>query len=213
MAPPFEEPGMTIAHTPLRSASHRRLMIGMVQVALVLSGLVVSGYGMPAQEVNPRGLAVQEFNKRMADYVSLHKRAAGKVPPLKETDLPEQIEAREKALGEAIRQARAGAKPGELFEPIASIVRGVVKQDWEKRSVRERKALLTEVPKGMRVVPNMVYPTTLPLATSPPALIQALPRLSNELEYRFMGRHIILRDVKANIVVDVLENVIPPVTS
>ena len=65
----------------------------------------------------------------------------------------------------------------------------------------------------MRVVPNMVYPTTLPLATSPPALIQALPRLPDELEYRFMGRHIILRDVKANVVVDVLGNVIPPVTS
>ena len=204
---------MTIAHPPLRSAAHRRMMAWIVQVAVVLSGLAVSGDRTPAQEVNPRGLAVHEFNKRVADYVALHKRVAGKLPALKETDSPDQIAAREKALGDAIRQARAGAKPGELFEPVASVVREVVKQDWEKRSVRERKALLTEVPKGLRVVPNMVYPTTLPLATSPPALIQALPRLPGELEYRFMGRHIILRDVKGNIVIDVLDNVIPPVTS
>jgi len=168
------------------------------------------GTGVHAQEVNPRGLAVLEFQKKLGDYVSLHKREAGKVPALKQTDSPAEIAGREKLLGEAIRQARAGAKPGELFDPVATIVRGVVRQDMARRTVRERKALLIEVPQGLRVVPNMVYPTTLPLATAPPALIQELPRLPDELEYRFMGRHLILRDVKANIVVDVLTDVIPP---
>ena len=199
---------------PLRSGLDRRRRVSrMAQLIVLVLAFGAAGHRTTAQEVNPRGLAVLEFNKRLADYVSLHKRAAGKVPALKETDSPAQIAAREQMLGEAIRQARAGAKPGELFEPVASIVREVVKEDWSRRSVRERKALLLEVPKGMRVVPNMVYPTTLPLATSPPALIQVLPRLPDELEYRFMGRHLILRDVKANVVIDVLEHVVPPVTS
>ena len=93
---------------------------------VVLLAFGAAGHRMPAQEVNPRGLAVFEFNKRLADYVALHKREAGNVPKLKETDSPAQIAEREKLLGDAIRQARAGAKPGELFEPVATIVREVV---------------------------------------------------------------------------------------
>jgi hypothetical protein len=192
---------------PLKSSS----LLAVVAVTLQL-GLVMLALTLPpvhAQNVNPRGQAIFEFQKRLADYVSLHKREAGKLPKLKETDSPQDISTREKLLGEAIRAARVGAKPGDLYQPVADIVRAIVKEDWRRRSPAERKALLTEVPKGLRVVPNIVYPTTLPLATSPPALIEALPRLPDELEYRFLGRHLILRDVKANIVVDVLEGVIP----
>jgi hypothetical protein len=192
-------PGVT---TPRhRVAAGARLMVCLTVVAGVASAA--------AQEVNPRAQAIFEFQKRVADYVSLHKREAGRNPKLKETDSPQQIASREKQLGEAIRAARAGAKPGDLFEPVAGIIREVVAQDWAKRSAAERKALQTEVPKPMRVRPNTVYPTKKPLATSPPALIEALPRLPDELEYRFLSRHLILRDVKANIIVDVLKDVVP----
>jgi hypothetical protein len=180
---------------------------------LWMLALAVGGDSVHAQDVNPRGLAVHEFQKRLADYVSLHNRVAGRLPAIKETDSPGQIAARETLLGDAIREARRGAKPGELFDPVATIVREVVRQDWDRRSVGERKALLSEVPKGLRVVPSMVYPTSVPLATSPPALIEALPRLPDELEYRLLGRHLILRDVKANLVVDILADAVPPIGS
>jgi len=49
----------------------------------------------------------------------------------------------------------------------------------------------------------------VPLITFPPALLQSLPPLPEGLEYRFYGRHLILRDVKANIVVDMLRNIVP----
>ena len=66
-----------------------------------------------------------------------------------------------------------------------------------------------ELPKGVKVDVNTVYPTTIPLLTFPAALLQKLPDLPPELEYRIVGRHLILRDVKANLIVDVLRDVMP----
>ncbi len=55
----------------------------------------------------------------------------------------------------------------------------------------------------------MVYPPTLPLATFPANLLKALPELPKELEYRMVGRDLILRDVTGNVIVDILSNVFP----
>ena len=42
-------------------------------------------------------------------------------------------------------------------------------------------------------------------------LLRKLPDLPPELEYRIVGRHLILRDVKANLIVDVLRDVVPTI--
>ena len=65
----------------------------------------------------------------------------------------------------------------------------------------------------MKVDINTIYPTTLPLATFPPALLRKLPDLPPELEYRIVGRSLILRDVKANLIVDILRDVVPTIPS
>jgi hypothetical protein len=59
----------------------------------------------------------------------------------------------------------------------------------------------------------MTYPTELPLATFPARLLAKLPDLPPELEYRIVGRHIVLRDVTANVVVDVARNIVPTIPS
>ena len=43
----------------------------------------------------------------------------------------------------------------------------------------------------------------------PPALLLRLPPLAPELQYRFIGRTLILLDVDANLVVDVLPDALP----
>jgi hypothetical protein len=40
-------------------------------------------------------------------------------------------------------------------------------------------------------------------------LLRKLPDLPPELEYRIVGRSLILRDVKANLIVDILRDVVP----
>lgn len=146
------------------------------------------------------------FMDRVKDYVALRTRVAESLPPLKQTDTPVQIVARERALGEAIEQARAGAREGEVFGSAAPFFAKELRDDWRSRSKTERAGLLRELSPGYRPKVNTVYPPTMPLATFPPALLERLPQLPDGLEYRIVGAHLILRDTKANLIVDVLPN-------
>jgi hypothetical protein len=168
--------------------------------------------GQPA--VNAQGAATLEFQKRIQAYLKIHNEAEGKVPNLKSTDDPQKISDREKALAQAIMTLRAGAKPGEIFAPeYQPYFIKIVKDDFATRSARDRKALVSELPAKMKVDVNTVYPTTIPLATFPPALLRKLPDLPPELEYRIVGRSLLLRDVKANLIVDILRDVVPTIPS
>ena len=56
---------------------------------------------------------------------------------------------------------------------------------------------------------NARYPDTVPLSSVPAQLLSALPTLPEELEYRFVGRDLILLDTKARLVADVMPLVLP----
>lgn len=161
-------------------------------------------------EVNPAGAATKQFLDRMQEYVAFHERVDNTVPNLRETPNPEEIARREQALAAALIKARPDAKEGDFF--IASyrpILLRIIREDFAKRSAVDRKALIVELPKGVKVGVNQAYPTTLPLATFPPNLLKALPELPKILEYRIVGRDLILLDNKGSVVVDVMRNVFP----
>jgi hypothetical protein len=161
--------------------------------------------------VNPTGAAVLEFQKRVAGYVKVHKQADGQVPSLSETSDPAKIASREVALGDAIRRLRADAQPGDIFYPdVRPVLIKVIRDDFASRSATDRKALVEELP-NVKLTVNMVYPPKLPLGTVPARLLRVLPDLPPELEYRIVGRNLLLRDVKANIVVDFIRDVVPTI--
>ena len=56
---------------------------------------------------------------------------------------------------------------------------------------------------------NAVYPKNAPLSTVPPTVLLRLPRLPKDIEYRFVGRTLILRDVQANMILDFMPEVAP----
>ena len=187
----------------------------VVVLALVpAAGGAGAGLVQQTPPVNPTGAAVLAFKQRLAKYVDVHEQADAQVPSLTETKDPAKISQREVALGEAIRRLRAGAKPGDLFDDeIRPVLIRTIRADFATRSAADRKALAEELPANMKLVVNMTYPTTLPLPTVPARLLQELPDLPPELEYRIVGRHLILRDVTANIVADFIRNVVPPIPS
>jgi hypothetical protein len=160
--------------------------------------------------VNPKAAMMKEFRDRADAYLALHQKVAGELPPLKETSDARKIAEREQLLGVNIGRARPSARSGEIFGAVTPLVVRIVREDISHRSSADRKALFSEMP--ARVPPlriNAIYPSTVPLLTFPPALLQSLPPLPEGLEYRFYGRHLILRDVKANIVADMLRNIVP----
>lgn len=165
------------------------------------------------EAVNAQGLAIKGFLDRTGQYVALHKKVAGTVPPLRETDDAAKVAAREQALGDAIAAARTGAALGDVFgADFGPIAKRAVRMDWAERAPADRRALLADLPAKMSFRVNMRYPPALPLLTMPPRLLAELPRLPEELEYRFLGRHLILRDTKANIVVDAIVDALPPLS-
>lgn len=160
--------------------------------------------------VNPTGAAVKAFLDRINEYVTFHNNVEKMVPPLNETSDPVKISEREKALGEALIKSRPNANQGDFFIKEAQpYLARIIKEDFAKRSLADRKALIQELPKGVKVSVNHIYPTTLPLATFPPNLLKTLPELPPELEYRIVGRDLILRDIKGNVIVDIMPQVFP----
>ena len=154
---------------------------------------------------------LDDFTRRAAEYAELHQRAAEPLGKADDTKQPVEITAREASLAEAIRAARPQAKPGDLFTPGAAaelkrIIAENYKQSPPLRDVR--KDAEAELPDFTPVV-NEAYPPTHPLGTFPPTLLRVLPPLPEELEYRIVTHHLILRDVGANLIVDVLPHAVP----
>jgi hypothetical protein len=160
--------------------------------------------------------AQKEFQARVAQYEAIQKKAVAGVPALpKEVDDPASITRHERQIAEAIRAARPDAKLGDLFTPDVKemIVKTIkLKVDGPDGS-SIRGAILGEGnPKSeTQLVPvnltaNAAYPETAPLSTMPPSLLMALPELPKTLEFRFVGRSLILRDAQANLIVDVIQN-------
>jgi len=163
---------------------------------------------------NAQGAATLQFQNQIKAYMKVHNEAESKVPNLKRTDDPQEIADREAGLARAIQTLRAEAKVGEVFAPeYQPYFIKIVQDDFANRSAADRKALINELPKNMKVDINTVYPTTLALATFPAGLLRKLPDLPPELEYRLVGRSLILRDVKANLIVDILRDVVPTIPS
>jgi len=166
------------------------------------------------QPINAQGAATLEFKKRVDAYMKIHNEGESKVPSLKRTDDPKEISDREKSLGQMIMTLRANAQPGDIFAPdYQPYFVKIIQEDFKTRSAADRKAMISELPKNMKVDINTVYPTTMPLETFPPALLRKLPDLPPELEYRIVGRSLLLRDAKANLIVDILRDVVPTIPS
>jgi hypothetical protein len=179
------------------------LLCGSARSGLAGGGRDAAKNASAADEV-----ALARFVKRAGRYTQLRREATADAAELEPSASPEQIRARERALAEAIRARRTHARPGDIFGPARGSILEIVRKDWRERTTKERSALAVETPKAAVPEVNAAYPEDLPLATFPPELLEALPRLPEELEYRFAGPHLILHDVEANLVVDVAPNVL-----
>jgi hypothetical protein len=64
-------------------------------------------------------------------------------------------------------------------------------------------------PGPLRVRVNGRLPDDAPRSTIPAQVLQMLPKLPEAVEYRFLGRRLVLVDAHALIVVDYVDDVLP----
>ena len=188
------------------------LVLLCFSLCISLPDATSSVYAAPAQQaaVNPLARAMVDFKKRVDAYLVLRNEVTKKFPEVKETGDPAQIHQREKNLGKAIAIARTNAKAGDVFgSEMSMYLRKILEDDWNSRSPADRKAIFAELPPGLVLKVNQVYPTNLPLVTAPPKLLAQLPMIPEELDYRHLDRRLLLRDRDANLIVDVLAGTEP----
>lgn len=162
----------------------------------------------PGADQGPR-----PFKVSIEEYVELHRRLRASLPPLEVSSEPHQIMKASTRLASVIREARRGARPGDVFNSVvAANFRARI--HYALRDPERRKAivhLLTEVeedederpPAGWAPVVNGTLDWFSTGAT-PHSILEALPELPDELQYRFVGLDLILLDMDANLIVDIL---------
>ncbi len=153
---------------------------------------------------------LQDFETRVDRYLSVRRKAGSGLLPLKPTNDPAQIKAEENALAAAIREARADAKPGDILTPeVQDEIRRLIAPQLKGKKGEHAKAVLgDDAPAEVPYKVNAKYPEGTSLPSVPSKLLLNLPMLPRELEYRIVGRTLILRDTDADLIVDFMANAI-----
>lgn len=174
----------------------------------VLMALAAGGWSSPGQ-TNPESSALNDFEHRVGAYMQLRKRADSVVGHLRPKANAEAIAAHERELAARISSLRPDAHQGDIFtQPITAAFRHIVLQVLRGRSgPATRHTLRSAAPVTIAAHVNGPYPAGVPLQTMPISLLDRFPRLPKDLEYRIIGSDLILRDIGANLIVDIAPGV------
>ena len=149
-----------------------------------------------------------DFSQRVTQYLKLRK----SLPQQRTTKRQEEIVGRRHTLAQAIREARADAKQGDIFTPEISaqflrVIRGTLQGS---NAANVRKTIRQGEPvEGVHLTVNGAYPEHLPTTTVPPTLLLRLPLLPEKIAYRIVGHDFVLQDTEARLVIDFIPGALP----
>jgi len=148
------------------------------------------------------------FTHSVESYARLHREALESVP----RELcggPEEIELTRSLLDSEIRRLRPNAREGEIFSrEVGTLIRRRVEAAVRNAGWIPPDPEVGASGRPVRRVAEVNAAYSLSFGTHPWSVFRALPPLPEELEYRFVGRDLVLIDVTANLVVDVLRGAI-----
>ena len=160
---------------------------------------------------NPDSAVIADFNARLDNYVK-KQRALLKGSPIAEDATPAQIKARQDTVAAELRVIRKDARQGDIFTPqVAALFKRLINPEVKEQPRETKQALEEEDGEVAKVnlKVNATWPASEPLTTVPANLLEVLPQLPMDVEYRISNkRHLVLRDVDANIIVDYVLNAI-----
>lgn len=153
--------------------------------------------------------AVVQFIAAAQDYAALHHRIENGIAPLPMNARPEAIELYLRTMTDAMRAARADARQGDFFTPaLAAELRVAINSALLEHGFTAADVRNTEDVEGvdlprvtLRI--NGTFPWNVG-ASMFPCMINALPPLPPELQYRIVGNDLLLIDVHASLILDIL---------
>jgi hypothetical protein len=178
----------------------------MRDVAVIVGVILGMMAGASAVGADSPATAEAAFNTQITQYMALRRQVEQHVPGPRASDDRAGIDSAADALAEAIRAARPRATPGDIFSArIAADFRQII----ETVSREQLAVNLPDAPPRVSRKPaippivNARFDWNLD-AVMPPFLIKALPPLPTELQYRLVGCDLVLVDIVAGLVIDIL---------
>ena len=167
----------------------------------------------PDPTFEPFKKALQTYVDQTQPFRKAAAQEAEKVPgkATADTGAEQSVRARQSSLADALRtKLRPNAKQGDLVAPdMAAAIMGEIQKAF---NTPKRDLILDELAEQNGTPANAPTPTVnqqLDAPRVPPRLMEALPPLPKQLEYDFVGRTLVVRDVDADVVVDFVPNALP----
>ena len=183
-----------------------RVFLGTALVVLLASTGVAQTSPTPQTDRQPAfrvqvwGYIFADFSARVQNYFELRSRLDEGLPPLTVTEDVSEIRRVQRALAKKIQTARHGAHEGDMFSPaISAKFKEVLTLEMNAATWA---AIMDDNPGEFVYDINGIYPDDKPYSTVPGSILAALPPLPGDVEYRFLGRHLILLDIRANVILD-----------
>jgi hypothetical protein len=181
-------------------------------IAIGAAMLVLPAQGIAAaQSAAERQQMREAFLQRVDRYVVLHRELERLLPPEVVTADLDRLMAPRIALARELRKARAWVREGNVFTPgVAVYLRVVIAETLRREGITElRDVIDPELAVHMTALVNADYPAGRSVPMMPCSLLAALPPLPPELRYSFVERDLILWDLHAGLIVDVVRDALP----
>jgi hypothetical protein len=181
-------------------------------MVIVLASLGSSLSKAQESEAATDAKALQIFNDRLQSYVKVHRQVEEQfnLSHMKPTHSIAKIQQRQHGMAQHIRELRASAHDGTIFIPeVKAYFTRALASAYQANSegILASLSCVSDVVE-QKLAANDVYPDTWDYNAMPPTILLHIPQLPAELEYRIVNRDLIIRDVEASVIVDVLRDVI-----
>jgi hypothetical protein len=169
----------------------------------------------PDATFEPFKQALQAYVDQTQPFRKVAAQEAERVPgkATAETGAEQSVRTRQNSLADALRtKLRPDAKQGDLISP--DMAKAIVGEIQKAFNTPKRDLLLDELAEQSGTPANAATATVnqqLAAPRVPPRLMEILPPLPKQLEYDFVGRSLVLRDVDADVVVDFVPDALPEI--
>jgi hypothetical protein len=195
---------LTVQCLPYRRSTVRNTSFTSILLAVCLA--VPTFTALQAQSLAPPD---ERFTAATREYALLHRRIEQSLGPIQITTSPSELLADANAMAAAIRAERADARQGDLFTTeLSNELRVRIADALAEHGLSPADLVTDEVPEGVsRQALALRVGGPFPWiagSTMLSCVLEVLPPLPPELQYRFLFRDLALVDVHANFIVDVL---------
>lgn len=201
----------------VKSVSVREGCITIAWILAASASIAAQSQPLPNKSANPvvvnqDSLTIQDFSRKVDDFVKLRKRAQASLPAVKPGKTATEVSEYQASLAKNVQAQPGHPKAGGVFTPtISDLFRKLIATPFDSNSGGKIRASLHHAEPvhklGLQV--NEQYPQVSAMQSTPPTLLSNLPKLPSEIEYRIVGRELVLLDTASNLIIDLLPDALP----